>query len=128
MAFVRKKRVGPYEYYHLVENHQIMGQSRQRVSVHPGRYPSAETALEQWPGGKLHELLVNPARKRTASQALSAFCAAPTREFSAGADEWIRSKPPPPKQKDTQCLLIEHLLKVLTHLLLHLIRRATIGI
>ena len=50
MAFVRKKRVGPYEYYQLVENRWRDGQPRQRVLVHLGRYPIAEAALEQWPG------------------------------------------------------------------------------
>ena len=49
MAFVRKKRVGPYEYYQLVENRWMEGQPRQRVLVHLGRYPTAEAALEQWP-------------------------------------------------------------------------------
>ena len=50
MAFVRKKRVGPYEYYQLVESRWTNGQPRQRVLVHLGRYPTAEAALEQWPG------------------------------------------------------------------------------
>ena len=50
MAFVRKKRVGGYEYYQLVENRWTDGQPRQRVLVHLGRYPTAEAALEQWPG------------------------------------------------------------------------------
>ena len=50
MVFARKKRVGPYEYYQLVENRWRDGQPRQRVLVHLGRYPIAEAALEQWPG------------------------------------------------------------------------------
>src|ERR687885_2944311 len=50
MAFVRKKRVHNYEYYQLVENRWIDGQPRQRVLVHLGRYPTAEAALQQWPG------------------------------------------------------------------------------
>src|SRR5919199_5206096 len=50
MAFVRKKRVREYEYYQLVENRWRDGQPRQRVLVHLGRYPTAEAALEQWPG------------------------------------------------------------------------------
>ena len=56
MAFVRKKRVGSHEYYQLVENRWIEGQPRQRVLVHLGRYPTAEAALEQWPGAiqRLH--------------------------------------------------------------------------
>ena len=49
MAFVRRKRVGPYEYYQLVENQWIDGKPRQRVLLHLGRYPSVETALEGWP-------------------------------------------------------------------------------
>ena len=56
MAFVRKKRVHNYEYYQLVENRWIDGQPRQRVLVHLGRYPTAEAALQQWPGAiqRLH--------------------------------------------------------------------------
>ena len=50
MAFVRKKRVHNYEYYELVENRWVNGQPRQRVLVHLGRYPTAEAALQQWPG------------------------------------------------------------------------------
>jgi hypothetical protein len=50
MAFVRKKRVREYEYYQLVENHWRDGQPRQKVLVHLGRYPTADAALEQWPG------------------------------------------------------------------------------
>src|SRR5919202_6495275 len=50
MAFVRKKRVHNYEYYELVENRWTNGQPRQRVLVHLGRYPTAEAALQQWPG------------------------------------------------------------------------------
>ena len=50
MAFVRKKRVRHYEYYQLVENRWTNGQPRQRVLVHLGRYPTAEAALQQWPG------------------------------------------------------------------------------
>ena len=49
MAFVRRKRVGPYEYHQLVENRWIEGKPRQRVLLHLGRYPSVETALEGWP-------------------------------------------------------------------------------
>jgi hypothetical protein len=50
MVFVRKKRVGPYEYYQLVESRWTNGQPRQRVLVHLGRYSTAEAALQQWPG------------------------------------------------------------------------------
>ena len=49
MAFVRRKRVGPYKYHQLVENRWIEGKPRQRVLLHLGRYPSVETALEVWP-------------------------------------------------------------------------------
>jgi len=49
MAFVRRKRVGPYEYYQLVENHWMGGKPRQRVLLHLGRYASVEAALEGWP-------------------------------------------------------------------------------
>jgi len=46
---VRRKRVGPYEYYQLVENRCIGGKPRQRVSLHLGRYKTVEAALEGWP-------------------------------------------------------------------------------
>jgi len=49
VAFVRRKRVGPYEYYQLVENRWIDGKSRQRVLLHLGRYTSIEAALQGWP-------------------------------------------------------------------------------
>ena len=49
MAFVRRKRVGPYEYHQLVENQWIDGKPRQRMILHLGRYPSVEPALEGWP-------------------------------------------------------------------------------
>jgi hypothetical protein len=49
LAFVRRKRVGPYEYYQLVENRWIDGKPRQRVLIHLGRYVSVEAALEGWP-------------------------------------------------------------------------------
>src|SRR5215207_1039864 len=49
MAFVRRKRVGPYEYHQLVENQWIDGKPRQRVLLHLGRYTSVEAALEGWP-------------------------------------------------------------------------------
>ena len=50
MAFVRKKLVGSHKYYQLVENRWTNGQPRQRILVHLGRYPTAEAALQQWPG------------------------------------------------------------------------------
>jgi hypothetical protein len=49
MAFVRRKRVGTYEYNQLVENRWVDGKPRQRVLLHLGRYTSVETALEGWP-------------------------------------------------------------------------------
>jgi hypothetical protein len=49
VAFVRRKRVGPYEYYQLVENRLVDGKPRQRVLLHLGRYASVEAALEGWP-------------------------------------------------------------------------------
>ena len=48
MAFVRRKRVGPYEYYQLVENQWMDGKPRQRVLLHLGHYTSVEAALEGW--------------------------------------------------------------------------------
>jgi hypothetical protein len=50
MAFVRKKRLGGYEYYQLVENRWIDGKPRQRVLLHLGRYSDVEAALKEWPG------------------------------------------------------------------------------
>ena len=49
MAFVRKKRVGPYEYYQLVESYLVDGKPRQRVLLHLGRYSTVQAALEGWP-------------------------------------------------------------------------------
>ena len=49
MAFVRKKRLGGYEYYQLVENRWLEGKPRQRVLLHLGSYPTIEAALKQWP-------------------------------------------------------------------------------
>ena len=49
MAYVRKKRVGPYEYYQLVESRSVAGKPRQRVLLHLGRYPTVDAALEGWP-------------------------------------------------------------------------------
>jgi hypothetical protein len=48
MAFVRRKRVGPYEYYQLVESYLVDGKPRQRVLLHLGRYLTVEAALEGW--------------------------------------------------------------------------------
>jgi hypothetical protein len=49
MAFVRRKRVGAYEYYQLVENRWVDRKPRQRVLLHLGRYKTVEAALEGWP-------------------------------------------------------------------------------
>ena len=49
MTFVRRKRVGPYEYYQLVESRLVDGKPRQRVLLHLGRYRTVEAALEGWP-------------------------------------------------------------------------------
>src|SRR5919202_5590564 len=83
MAFVRKKRVREYEYYQLVENRWTNGQPRQRVLVHLGRYPTAEAALEQWPGAvqrlhrfaqkwrqKANRLSKNPSSSKARAQAV----------------------------------------------------------
>jgi hypothetical protein len=70
MAFVRKKRLGGYEYYQLVENRWIDGAPRQRVLLHLGRYSSVEAALEEWPGaiGRLGRFVQ---RKREEADRLS---------------------------------------------------------
>ena len=83
MAFVRKKRVHNYEYYQLVENRWIEGQPRQRVLVHLGRYPTAEAALQQWPGAvqrlrrfaqrwrqRANQLSKDPSSSKTRAQAI----------------------------------------------------------
>jgi hypothetical protein len=49
VVFVRRKRVGPYEYYQLVESYLVDGKPRQRVLLHLGRYLTVEAALEGWP-------------------------------------------------------------------------------
>jgi hypothetical protein len=48
-AYVRKKRVGHYEYYQLVESRRVDGEPRQKVLVHLGRHPTVEDALKKWP-------------------------------------------------------------------------------
>jgi hypothetical protein len=48
-AYVRKKGVGRYEYYQLVENRRVEGKPRQKVLVHLGRHPTVESALTEWP-------------------------------------------------------------------------------
>lgn len=49
MAFVRKKRVGKYAYYQVVENRRIEGKVRQKVLLHLGRHPTVDEALDAWP-------------------------------------------------------------------------------
>jgi hypothetical protein len=48
VAFVRKKRVGPYEYHQLVESRLVDSKPRQRVLLHLGRYATVEAALKGW--------------------------------------------------------------------------------
>jgi hypothetical protein len=48
MAFVRKKRVGGYEYYQLVKNRWAEGKPCRRVLVQLDRYPTPEAALKKW--------------------------------------------------------------------------------
>ncbi len=48
MAFVRKKRVGQYEYYQVVENRRVDGKTRQRVVLHLGHHPTVDAALAGW--------------------------------------------------------------------------------
>jgi hypothetical protein len=47
MTFVRKKRVGGYEYYQFVESRWVEGKPHQRVLVRLGRYPTVEDALKE---------------------------------------------------------------------------------
>jgi hypothetical protein len=44
VAYVRKKRVGKYEYYQLVEGKRVDGKVRQRVIAHLGKHDSIEAA------------------------------------------------------------------------------------
>ncbi len=48
-AYVRKKGVGHYEYYQLVENRRVDGKPRQKVLVHLGKHPTVDDALKEWP-------------------------------------------------------------------------------
>jgi hypothetical protein len=45
MAYVRKKRVGKYEYYQLVEGKRVDGKVRQRVIAHLGKHDSIDIDL-----------------------------------------------------------------------------------
>jgi hypothetical protein len=69
VAFVRRKRVGPYEYHQVVENRWMDGKPRQRVLPHLGGYTSVETALEGWPK-EVEAYAVSPASGGTRSSAL----------------------------------------------------------
>ena len=82
MAFVRKKRLGGYEYYQLVENRWLEGKPRQRVLLHLGSYPTIEAALKQWP--KAIERLERFAQsKREEAERLSKDPASRTRSQAA---------------------------------------------
>ena len=48
-AYVRKKRVGHYEYYQVVESRRVEGEPRQKVLIHLGGHSTADDALKKWP-------------------------------------------------------------------------------
>jgi len=48
-AYVRKKGVGHYEYYQLVENRRVEGKPRQKVLVHLGKHSTVDDAFKEWP-------------------------------------------------------------------------------
>jgi hypothetical protein len=48
-AYVRRKQVGHYEYYQLVESRRIDGEPRQKVLVHLGEHSTVDDALKKWP-------------------------------------------------------------------------------
>ena len=48
-AYVRRKRVGHYEYYQLVGSRRVDGKPRQKVLVHLGEHSTVDEALKQWP-------------------------------------------------------------------------------
>ena len=48
-AFVRRKKVGDYDYYQVVESRRVDGEPRQRVLLHLGHHETADAALEAWP-------------------------------------------------------------------------------
>jgi hypothetical protein len=48
VAYVRKKKVGKYEYYQLVEGYRENGKVRQRVLAHLGRDSTVEGAAARW--------------------------------------------------------------------------------
>lgn len=49
MAYVRRKKVGGYSYYQIVENRRVEGAPRQKVLLHLGGYSSVAEALREWP-------------------------------------------------------------------------------
>ncbi len=46
MAFVRKKKVGDYEYYYLVESRRINGKVNQKTLASLGHWPTVAKAIE----------------------------------------------------------------------------------
>lgn len=46
MAFVRKKKVGKYEYYYLVENAREAGKVKQKTLLYLGKYPSVQAKVD----------------------------------------------------------------------------------
>jgi hypothetical protein len=69
-AYVRKKSVGHYEYYQLVENRRVDGKPRQKVLVHLGRHPTIDDALKEWPR-EIKRLRRFTQRKREEAERLS---------------------------------------------------------
>jgi hypothetical protein len=49
VAFVRRKRVNPYEYHQLVENRWMGGKPCQSVFLHLGRHTTVGGRPEGWP-------------------------------------------------------------------------------
>ena len=62
-AYVRKKRVGPHEYYQLVESRRVASKPRQKVLVHLGMRPTVDDALDKW-SREIEELRRNATRER----------------------------------------------------------------
>jgi hypothetical protein len=73
VAYVRKKRVGKYEYYQLVEGKRVDGKVRQRVIAHLGKHDSIEAArLEVGAAASVVPKDKQPAKpKKTVEAALS---------------------------------------------------------
>ena len=69
-AYVRKKGVGHYEYYQLVENRRVDGKPRQKVLVHLGSHATVESALTEWPQ-EIKRLRRFAQRKREEAERLS---------------------------------------------------------